>query len=102
MTEAHTLQRGDQVPHFEVTDLSGCVFHYSSIWQHRNLVLIALPGSNPDTYTNDLVVRAPQFRDLNSVCVMTQSAVTGLPAPGALVADRWGEIVHIVAATHVN
>ena len=37
------LQAGDLVPHFTVKTLHGDEFSYLTIWQRRNLVLIALP-----------------------------------------------------------
>ena len=96
------LDRGDAVPHFEVRTLGGDVFGYSTIWQHKNLVLITLPpGMRDSTYVPELSTLSSQFNDRQCVCVITRDIVTGLPAPGALVADRWGEIVHVAAASDV-
>ena len=39
---------------------------------------------------------APFDQDQNA-CVVTRDTVPGLPAPAALVADRWGEIVYLTA-----
>ena len=94
-----TLQRGEQVPHFEVNTLAGDVFTYSTIWQHRNLVLVSLPDADPeDDYPSTLAARARDFEERHAACVMTRDRVPGVPAPGAVVADRWGEIVHVFAA----
>jgi hypothetical protein len=96
------LQVGDAVPHFVVRGYDGSVVHYSSIWQHRNLVLVTLPGTDDaDRYVTALTARAPAFDEQESTCVLTQEPIRGLPAPGLLVADRWGEIVHIVTAQTV-
>lgn len=94
------LQRGDIVPHFEVRTVHGEVFSYSAVWQRRNLVLVILSATAAaDGYVRDLRARDAEFGDRDSVCVVTHDGVSGLPTPGALVADRWGEIVHVAAAT---
>ena len=98
MTENDTLQRGDQVPHFEVRTLSGDRFSYSSIWQQKNLVLVTLADQIESGYASELAARAPEFDSRETSCVITGDRITGLPAPGALVADRWGEIVHVAAS----
>jgi hypothetical protein len=96
------LDRGDAVPHFEVRTVDGDVFAYSTIWQHKSLVLITLPpGMCEGTYVSELSRLSSQFKDRQCVCVITRDIVAALPAPGALVADRWGEIVHVAAASDV-
>jgi len=98
-----TLQRGDQVPHFQVKTLAGDVFSYSTIWQRRNLVLVTLPGAGRESgYPSTLAARGRDFDERNAACVMTRDRVPGVPTPGAAVADRWGEIVYVVAATDVG
>jgi hypothetical protein len=94
------LNRGDQVPHFDVTTTAGEVFDYSSIWQHRNLVLIVLPEQAPAAASAALeqAVNSAAFDRNQNTCVITRGTVPGLQAPAALVADRWGEIVHVAAA----
>lgn len=99
MTDATPLQRGDQVPHFEVRTVGGDVFSYNTIWQQRNLVLITLAEPADDgSYPSALAARASDFDQHESTCVITRERVPGVPTPGALVADRWGEIVHVTAA----
>jgi hypothetical protein len=51
------LQRGDSVPHFEVKTVEGQRFSYSTIWQRRHLVLLAIGAG-------DLRLRRPM--SLNS------------------------------------
>lgn len=99
------FQRGDLVPHFEVRTLHGERFSYSTIWQRRNLVLVTLPAAESDsarTYTSRLTARAPAFSARDADCVITRDNIPGLPAPGVLVADRWGEIIHVAAASAVD
>jgi hypothetical protein len=96
------LQRGDLIPHFEVRDLAGNVFRYATIWQRRNLVLVALPASGPDAYARELLARGAVFDERDCSCVITRDAVHRVSAPAVVIADRWGEIAHIAAARDVN
>ena len=96
------LERGDAVPHFEVRTLGGDVFAYSTIWQQKNLVLITLsPDAFDRCHVSELSSLTSEFNDRECVCVITRDSVAGLPAPGVLVADRWGEIVHVAAASDI-
>ena len=102
--ETRMLQRGDQLPHFEVMTLAGDVIKYSTVWQRSNLLLVTLPGARcgpGDEYALRLAASMPAFREHNTVCVITRDAVPGVPSPGVVVADRWGEIAHIVAESDV-
>ena len=95
------LAQGDLVPHVELQTFAGGRFRYSDIWQQRNLVLVALPGgqsASAERYASDLAARVGEFAEQQTDCVITREQVPGLPAPGVLVADRWGEIVHVSAA----
>jgi hypothetical protein len=86
-----------------VRTLAGDVFSYSTIWQHRNLVLVTISESASDTdYVASLFARREDFEQLESVCVITRDRVSGVATPGALVADRWGEIAYVAAAPHVT
>jgi hypothetical protein len=98
------LRRGDQVPHVEVTTVGGELFRYASIWQHQNLVLVALPGDAPSCGYDALeqATRGDVFQQRESVCVITRDRVPGLQAPAALVADRWGEIVYVTETSRAD
>ena len=100
------LQPGDLVPHFEVTNLHGETVSYSTIWQRRNLVLIAVRASDPDgtftTYVSSLSAGMPAAVAADTDCVITGDTVPGMPSPGVVVADRWGEIVHVARGSHVG
>src|SRR5687768_8762827 len=95
------LQRGDHVPHFHVKTVGGSELSYSTIWQRQNLLLVTI-GDAQSTYAADLLARSAEFLAHNSVCVVTRDDVAGLPAPALLIADRWGEIVHVVCAPRVE
>ena len=98
------LTCGDQVPHFEATVASGDLFKYSSIWQHKNLVLVALPEDAPAAVSDGLeqAARNSACDQSQSVCVITRDRVPGLQAPAALVADRWGEIVYLTMVASLD
>ena len=103
MTALHMLQRHDLLPHFRVTDLRGDCVEYASIWQRKRLVLVLLPDfDSPSRHYADRLVEA--IRDLtdDTEWILTQDHVEGLPRPGVVVADEWGEIAHSVHATTVQ
>ena len=93
------LQRGDAVPHFEVAAIDGSQVDYRTIWQRRNLLLVSLSGTAGRTtrpaLLDELAARAEQLRALATAVVITDSAVEGVPCPGVVVADRWGEIYFV-------
>lgn len=51
---------------------------------------------------DELARRTASFNEHESTVVITQDRIRGLEAPGLLVADRWGEIVHIVTPKAVT
>lgn len=96
-------QRHDQLLHFVVSDVEGRTVAYATIWQHAHLLLVSL--GNAPTPDDCLLRYVREIRSLAAddlACVVTRDAVQGLPSPGAVVADRWGEIVHIVPAADVR
>jgi peroxiredoxin len=102
LSGTNTLARGDQVPHFEVKTLEGGTFSYATVWQRKNLVLVIIPRDGDAGLASELAALRQDFADRESVCVVTRDRVAGVPTPGALVADRWGEIVHVAAPSHVD
>jgi hypothetical protein len=99
------LQRGDLVPHFTVKTLHGDEFSYATIWQRRNLVLIALPVRDSESvrrYVSELAARGAEFADGDADCVITQDLLQAIPGPAVLVADRWGEVVYVAATSDVQ
>ena len=88
------LQRGDMVPHFIVEAIDGARFAYVDVWQHHNLVLISLSPESP-VPAADAQRIADAAKAGDTAWVVTHEAIEGLPHPAVLVADRWGEIVHV-------
>jgi hypothetical protein len=98
-----TLRKGDAVPHFDVRRLDGGSTRYASIWQHKDLVLVTLPeDGGGGEYASTLAARMGRFDGHPADCVITRDTVPGAPAPGALVADRWGEIFFMATAADVG
>ena len=86
------------VPHFDVTTLDGQRVRYEEIWQRRNLVLlVASPRERKAAarYASQLDSRRREFEDAETTIVMTTDAVPGFAPPRVVIADRWGEILHI-------
>ncbi len=96
------LQPHDLIPHFEVTDLRGEPVRYSSIWQRKNLVLVTLPdpGVPSQEYADRFLARGSNQDD--TAWIITRDNVAGLPGPGVVVADQWGEVVHVAHPSHVQ
>jgi hypothetical protein len=98
------LERGDSVPHFDLHSAFGEPFSYGSIWQHHNLVLVTLPTGQAESaqhYTTQIASFLPEFNARNAICVVARGTVAGVAGPGILIADRWGEVVHVEAHDEV-
>ena len=98
------LQTGDLVPHFTVTTFSGGSFDYSDIWQRKNLVLVLLPAESAAStkFVDQLTAHMSELTGDDSACVITRDSVSGVPSPGIIVADRWGEIHHVAEGKTVD
>ena len=90
------LQAGDPIPHFEVHDLRGRRVRYTDVWQQRQLLLVALPEHGGDALAAALTGAASRLD--HTACVVTRDAVPEIVPPAVAIADRWGEIVHVVHA----
>jgi hypothetical protein len=96
------LQAHDQIPHFVVSDIDGRTVAYAAIWQHAHLLLVSLGNAAmPDESLVRYVSAIGALAADDLAVVVTRAAVPGLPSPGAIVADRWGEIVHVASAADV-
>jgi hypothetical protein len=93
--------RSGYVPHFEVTTVDGQPVRYDDIWQRRNLVLVLVTPHQREAgvhYASQLEARRAEFEREETTVVVTADAVPKLTA-GALVADRWGEILYLETAS---
>ena len=93
------LERGDRVPHFDVTTLDGGRARYNEVWQRKNLLLVSISdaeASESSGYVARLSAGRPALTAHDTALVVTTDHVDGVPRPGIVIADRWGEI-HFVA-----
>jgi hypothetical protein len=98
------IERGDLIPHFEVRTIAGSPVAYSTVWQHRNLVLVTMPSGRSaagDAYVAELSARLPEFRVLEAECVVTADPIAGIQSPSVVIADRWGEVMFVQTANDV-
>ena len=90
------LHPGDTFPHIRVRTIDGETFSYSAIWQQKPLVFVVVSASQADAnYATALSARASEFTERDTPCVITRDPVMGLRTPSVVIADRWGEVVHI-------
>jgi hypothetical protein len=89
------LQRGMQVPFFDVMTTDGRRVEYRSLWQSRNLLLVTVPPHGGSECTAGLRARMTELMAHDTEVVMTEADVAGLPPPGVLIADRWGDIYFV-------
>lgn len=100
-SEVRLLQRGDRVPHFDVEQMNCSRARYRDLWQLRNLLLLSLPddeGGEFVEYATRVAERQAEFSAEEAGLVMTRAPITGVPRPGLVIADRWGEIYSVVNA----
>lgn len=92
------MQKGDALPFFDVTTIAGEQVRYADLWQRKNVLLVCLPAApsgDEDAYVGELTGRAEEIAACGAVPVVTRDRVTGLPAPGLAIADRWGEVQYL-------
>lgn len=82
------------LPHFSVTTVDGRRVRYAEeIWQRRDLLLIGLEAVPSAAWAAEVSARLAGAAEV----IITTDPVEGLPRPGAIVADRWGEVHHVRA-----
>ncbi len=95
------LRTGDLLPHFSVTSLDGTRVDYATIWQRKILVLISLP-SETFADVSQFAAEMATVSGPDAECVVTRDRVAGVPRPAAIVADQWGEVVHVATGSHAG
>jgi hypothetical protein len=97
------LQKRDLMPMFTATNrVDGRPVDYRDVWQRRNLVLISIPPTlitTPEAEPFLAYARASPQHD--TTFVVTSDTLPGVPSPGAVIADRWGEIYYVAAGDKV-
>jgi len=102
-TRTDMLHAGDLLPHFQVNDFYGTRIDYSSFWQRKNLVLVMLSDIDRPSrsYAEQLMARGRDSKEDDTEWVVTCDRLPGIPNPGVVVADRWGEVMHVAQAPDV-
>ena len=88
------------VPHFEVTTVDSRRVRYRDLWQRRQLLLALFEPGDVEAaaaLASRLMARAEALDETETTAVVTTDAVSGLQAPCVVIADRWGEIQHVIA-----
>ncbi len=96
--------RGDQVRHFDVTCVDGTRAEYVAFWQRQHLLLVSLPDATALDAVAFLSALAERTADIDAYdvrTIVTTERIDGVPHPGVVVADRWGEIKLVAGATSV-
>ena len=99
------LGRGDLLPHLQLPCPDGSVWDYgATTWQRNNLLLLSLPSQTDVAdvmYVDQLLKHAAVWMRSETTCVLTREPIDGMPTPGLLIADRWGEIYVVADAPQV-
>jgi hypothetical protein len=93
-----TIRAGDLMPMFTATSRGeGVPVDYHDVWQKMNLVLVTLADDDPtaEAYAMSVSVLGSEMASLDARLIVTTSQVEGIPSPGVVVADRWGEVYYV-------
>ena len=96
------LQVHDLVPHFSVATVDGAHVDYNELWQRTSLLLVCLQSrtATADAYAAALKRQFAEDVFREAACIITLERITRVPSPGAVIADRWGEIFFVSAASN--
>lgn len=95
-----TIRAHDLMPMFTARSADGTLVRYDDIWQRKNLLLVSLPDDDPTAaaYATPLTVVEPNLAAYDAALLITTTRVKGVPSPGVVVADRWGEVYYVQEA----
>ena len=96
-----TVSPRDLLPMFTVTNaIDGALVRYQDVWQRKNLLLVMAPENDPTAaeYRKALIEAATTLAAEDTTFVVTSNTIPGIPSPGVVVADRWGEIYYVKSA----
>jgi hypothetical protein len=97
------LQAGEMLPMFVVANrLDGKRVDYRDIWQRNHIVLISAPDDDRtvDDYVGSIRTgETTALQEPDTAVVLTSEPIAGVPTPGLVIADRWGEVRYVAAAS---
>jgi hypothetical protein len=96
-----TVSPRDLLPMFTVTNaVDGALVRYQDVWQRKSLLLVLAPENDPTAagYTKALIGASTTVAAEDTTVVVTPNPIPGIPSPGVVVADRWGEIYYVKGA----
>lgn len=99
-----TIRAHDLMPMFTASGADGTLFRYKDIWQRRNLVLVSLRDNDPTmaAYVTSLGALERDLATYDAVLIFTTTRIEGVPSPGVVVADRWGEVYYVQEADRAS
>ena len=85
---------------FTARNADGTLVRYDDIWQRKNLLLVSLPPDDPKAaaYATSLSVLEGDLAAYDTALLVTTTRIEGVPSPGVVVADRWGEVYYVQEA----
>jgi hypothetical protein len=99
-----TIRVRDLMPMFTAATADGTVVRYQDIWQRRNLLLVSLPSDDPTSsaYATSLGGLESSLAAYEAVLLIVTTRIEGVPSPGVVVADRWGEVYYLQQADRAS
>jgi hypothetical protein len=97
-----TIRTRDLMPIFTATNRGdGTLVDYRDIWQKKNLVLVVLPKDDPtaSAYAASLSALEAEAASYEARLIVTTTRIEGIPSPGVVIADRWGDVYHVKDAS---
>ena len=99
-----TVRAHDLMAMFTASGADGTLFRYEDIWQRKNLLLVSLPDDDPTAaaYATSLSVLKLNLAGYDAALLVTTTRLEGIPSPGVVVADRWGEVYYVRKADRAS
>ena len=100
-----TIRAHDLMPMFAArSSTDNTLVRYDDIWQRKNLLLVSFPEDDPTgaAYASSFSLLKPDLSAYDAALLVTTTQIEGIPSPGVVVADRWGEVYYVQAADRAS